>query len=107
MEGPLSESEFSLLSSCLNDKRHELKQHISSHIRSLEGYMEKILYYDGLIEVDWCEAAHNVYQKNKEEYLSHAHKWYEVYLGYLKTDQDQLNQVDLLLEKISKLHYGW
>jgi len=96
----LSEKELDLLKSTLNFKKYEIEKEIKDCISELDNSLEKILYYNDLIKVDWCKEAHNVYQENKEEYLARAHKWYSWNMDRLTKRKSELNIIEKLFSKL-------
>ena len=96
----LSEKEIDLLISTLNFKKYEIEKEIERYVSSLDNYLEKILYYNDLIEVDWHEVAHQVYQENKEEYLADSHEGYSFYMKQLTKNKLELGVIEELIEKI-------
>jgi hypothetical protein len=87
-------------------EKYKIQESIDKCIQSLDGYMVTILYYNNAIEVDWCEEAHNVYRKNKENYLSNAHKWYAKHMEQLILYKEQLQAANDVLKRISDASYS-
>lgn len=95
-----SEKEVYLLKTILFYKQSELEKAIRDCISNLDRQLEMILYYNNLIEVEWCEETHAVYQKNKDEYLANAHKWYSSYMNRLANFKLELKDIDELIKKL-------